>query len=144
MRRRQVLVNIALSVSAGFLVDMPAVAQQPVKIDFSNETVGAEAKSFPAVVGIWRVEPEGAKKVLAMIGQGPYHVPILWVKNYGEGKAMHMSLGHNESVWENKTYQDSLLGGIRWILNLEEGNAKPNPELSAEQEKKAKGDTAGK
>ena len=69
MRRRQVLVNIALSVSAGFLVHMPAVAQQPVKIDFSNETVGAEAKSFPAVVGIWRVEQEGAKKVLAVDGR---------------------------------------------------------------------------
>jgi type 1 glutamine amidotransferase len=83
---------------------------------------------------------EGAKKVQAMIGQGPYHVPILWVKNYGDGKAMHMSLGHNESVWENETYQQSLLGGIKWILNLEEGDAKPNPELSAEQEKKAKSD----
>ena len=63
------LVNIALSMSAGFLVAMPAVAQQPVKIDFSNETVGAEAKSFPAVVGIWRVEHEGAKKVLAVDGR---------------------------------------------------------------------------
>jgi type 1 glutamine amidotransferase len=70
----------------------------------------------------------------------PYHVPILWVKNYGEGKAMHMSLGHNESVWNNETYRASLLGGIRWVLNLDEGDATPNPELSAEQEKKAKAD----
>jgi type 1 glutamine amidotransferase len=70
----------------------------------------------------------------------PRHVPILWVKNYGEGKVMHMSLGHNESVWTNETYQASLLGGIRWILNLEEGDATPNPELSADQEKKAKAD----
>ena len=70
----------------------------------------------------------------------PRHVPILWVKNYGDGKAMHMSLGHNESVWENKTYQESMLGGIKWILNLEEGDATPNPELSAEQEKKAVAD----
>jgi type 1 glutamine amidotransferase len=70
----------------------------------------------------------------------PYHVPILWVKNYGDGKAMHMSLGHNESVWNNETYRESLLGGIRWALNLEKGNATPNPELSAEQEKKAKAD----
>ena len=70
----------------------------------------------------------------------PYHVPILWVKNYGDGKAMHMSLGHNESVWNNETYRASLLGGIRWVLNLEEGDAMPNPELSAEQEKKAKAD----
>ncbi len=70
----------------------------------------------------------------------PYHVPILWVKNYGEGKVMHMSLGHNESVWTNEQYQASLLGGIRWCLNLEPGNATPNPELSAEQEQKAKAD----
>jgi len=70
----------------------------------------------------------------------PYHIPILWVKNYGAGKAMHMSLGHNEKVWENEQYQASLLGGIRWVLNLEEGDATPNPELSAEQEKKAKAD----
>jgi len=69
MRRRQVLVNIALSVSVGFLAAMPAVAQQSVKIDFSNETVGAEPKSFLSVVGIWRMEQEGAKKVLAVDGR---------------------------------------------------------------------------
>ncbi len=70
----------------------------------------------------------------------PYHVPILWVKNYGDGKVMHMSLGHNEKVWTNETYQASLLGGIRWILNLEEGDATPNPELSAAEDAKAKAD----
>lgn len=70
----------------------------------------------------------------------PYHIPILWVKNYGEGKAMHMSLGHNEAVWQNEQFQASLLGGIRWELNLEKGDATPNPELSAAQEKKAKAD----
>ncbi len=74
----------------------------------------------------------------------PYHVPILWVKNYGDGKAMHMSLGHNESVWANETYRESLLGGIRWVLNLAPGDATPNPELSAEQERKAKADAEGK
>ena len=87
-------------------------------------------------------ELDAAAKVKEQIGKGPYHTPILWVKNYGDGKAMHMSLGHNESVWENEAYRASLLGGIRWVLNLEEGDATPNPELSAEQEKKAKADTA--
>src|SRR3954465_3914689 len=69
MRRRQVLVNIALSVSAVFLAAMPAVAQQSLKIDFSNETVGAEPKAFLSVVGIWRIEQEGPKKVLAVDGR---------------------------------------------------------------------------
>jgi type 1 glutamine amidotransferase len=67
----------------------------------------------------------------------PYHVPIAWVKDYGEGKAMHMSLGHNESVWSNETYQNSLLGGIKWILGYAEGDATPNPDLSAKEHEKA-------
>ena len=32
-----------------------ARAVQPLKIDFSDETVGAEPKSFLSVVGVWRV-----------------------------------------------------------------------------------------
>ena len=70
----------------------------------------------------------------------PYHVPILWVKNYGDGKVMHMSLGHNEAVWTNEKFQESMLGGIQWILNEEAGDATPNPEVSAQQEEKAKAD----
>ena len=68
MRMRRVLLNIALSISAAFLGAMPTAAQQ-VKVDFSNETVGAEPKSFLSVVGIWRVEQEGPKKVLAVDGR---------------------------------------------------------------------------
>lgn len=85
---------------------------------------------------------EEAKKLESQLGKTNYHVPILWVKNYGEGKVMHMSLGHNEAVWESETYQASLLGGIRWMLNQEPGDATPNPELSAAQEKKAAADVA--
>ncbi len=70
--------------------------------------------------------------------QAPYQVPILWVKNYGAGRVMHMSLGHREDVWSNPTYQESLLGGIRWLLGQEEGDATPNPEVSAEEEAAAK------
>ena len=32
----------------------------------------------------------------------PYHVPIAWCKDYGDGKVFHMSLGHNEGVWEDR------------------------------------------
>lgn len=71
----------------------------------------------------------------------PYHVPIAWVKQYGKGRVLHMSLGHREDVWTNKTYQASLLGGVRWILHMEEGDATPNPKLSAAQEEKARRDT---
>ena len=38
---------------------LSAHATQPLKIDFSNETVGAEPKSFLSVVGVWRIESDG-------------------------------------------------------------------------------------
>ena len=73
----------------------------------------------------------------------PYHVPVLWVKDYGQGKVMHMSLGHREDIWTNKTYAASLLGGMKWMLGSEKGDATPNPELSAAEEKKARDVVAG-
>jgi hypothetical protein len=48
---------------------LPVAAEQPTKIDFSGETVGAEPKSLVAVVGVWRIESEGGKNVLAVDGR---------------------------------------------------------------------------
>ena len=48
---------------------LSANAGQLLKIDFSDDTVGAEPKSFLSVVGVWRIEAEGNKKVLAVDGR---------------------------------------------------------------------------
>ena len=53
------------------------------------------------------------------------HFPIAWCKEYGEGKVFYTSLGHREDVWENPRYQRHVLGGIRWALGLERGDATP-------------------
>ncbi len=59
----------AASVLGLALLVLPAAAEQPTKIDFSNEVAGAEPKSLVAVVGIWRIESEGGKNVLAVDGR---------------------------------------------------------------------------
>ena len=46
-----------------------ARAEQPLKIDFSDEAVGAEPKSFLSVVGVWRIEADGGNKVLVVDGR---------------------------------------------------------------------------
>src|SRR5437016_11491164 len=46
-----------------------AAAEQTVKADLSNETAGAEPKSFLGVVGIWRIETENGKNVLTVDGR---------------------------------------------------------------------------
>jgi type 1 glutamine amidotransferase len=51
------------------------------------------------------------------------YFPIAWCKEFGQGKVFYTSLGHNEIVWENKRYQKHILGGIKWALGLEKGDA---------------------
>lgn len=46
-----------------------ASAGQSLKLDFSDEAVGADPKSFVSVVGVWRIEAEGNNKVLAVDGR---------------------------------------------------------------------------
>lgn len=67
--------------------------------------------------------------------------PVAWCSKYGEGRVFYTSLGHREDIWDpewkdNKgvrlnspqvalAYQKHLLGGIKWSLGLEPGDAKP-------------------
>jgi hypothetical protein len=50
------------------VLSLPASAQQ-VKLDFSDETAGAEPKSLLPVVGIWRIDSEKGNNVLAVDGR---------------------------------------------------------------------------
>src|SRR2546421_5576883 len=48
---------------------LSANAQESIKIDFADETVGAEPKSFLSTVGVWRIETDGTTKVLTVDGR---------------------------------------------------------------------------
>ena len=68
----------------------------------------------------------------------PYQVPVSWVKDYGQGKVFYTNLGHNETTWTDKRFLNSVEGGVRWILGLEQGDATPNPEVSKAEDLKSK------
>ena len=70
----------------------------------------------------------------------PGDYPISWCKAYGKGRVFYTSLGHREDVWDPNTpvsfkrenspevalaYQKHILGGIKWALGLEPGDATP-------------------
>ncbi|MGZ4964790.1 MAG: ThuA domain-containing protein [Limisphaerales bacterium] len=55
----------------------------------------------------------------------PGDYPVAWCKQFGRGKVFYTSLGHREEVWDSPTYQDHVLGAIRWALGLEQGDAAP-------------------
>lgn len=69
--------------------------------------------------------------------KSPGHFPIAWCKEYGKGRVFYTSLGHREDVWDPEwkdrrnppavaeAYQKHILGGIKWALGLEKGDATP-------------------
>jgi hypothetical protein len=56
---------IAVATVASLLPAFAAV----LKVDLENETAGAEPKALLPVVGVWRIENDGGKKVLAVDGR---------------------------------------------------------------------------
>lgn len=68
----------------------------------------------------------------------PYHVPVAWVKEWGEGKVFYTNLGHRSGTWEDERFLKSITGAVRWITGAANGSAAPNPEVSRQQERKAR------
>jgi len=64
--------SVGLMIATAFglaTLTLPGLAGQPVIVDLSNETIGAEPKSLVPVVGFWRVENDSGRKVLAVDGR---------------------------------------------------------------------------
>ncbi len=60
---------LLMAVVSAVALLLPAIAAPVFKVDFSGETTGAEPKSLVPVVGIWRIETEAGKTVLAVDGR---------------------------------------------------------------------------
>jgi len=65
----RIMSSVMLAGLAIAVLSPPTAAQQPLKIDFANETAGAEPKALVPVVGVWRVDAEAGKNVLAVDGR---------------------------------------------------------------------------
>jgi putative membrane-bound dehydrogenase-like protein len=68
----------------------------------------------------------------------PRLTPVAWCKTVGKGKVFYTSLGHRDDVWTSDVYQQHLIAAIRWLLNLDQWDVTPNPEVSKREEEIAK------
>lgn len=64
-------------------------------------------------------------------GGQPGYYPISWCKKYGQGNVFYTALGHENAMWEDPVFQKHLLGGIKWSLGLEKGDATPQMKAAA-------------
>jgi type 1 glutamine amidotransferase len=51
---------------------------------------------------------------------------LAWVQEYGKGRTFYTALGHRDEVWKDERFQKHLLGGLRFILRLEDGATTPS------------------
>jgi type 1 glutamine amidotransferase len=57
--------------------------------------------------------------------------PQSWVREYGEGRSFYTSIGHRDDIWaHDPVFRAHVVGGIRWALGLEEGDATPRGSAS--------------
>lgn len=62
------------------------------------------------------------------------NVPIVWVKQVGEGRVVYTSLGHRADVWKSGWYQEHLREAIRFAAGEVNGSTEPNPVAFERQE----------
>lgn len=51
---------------------------------------------------------------------------LAWVRRFGQGRIFYTALGHRDDVWRDPRFQQHLLGGLRYILGLEEAEDAPS------------------
>jgi ABC-2 type transport system permease protein len=61
--------RILAIVAMSTIMLLPPAFGASLKVDLANETAGAEPKALIPVVGVWRIEDDGGKKVLAVDGR---------------------------------------------------------------------------
>src|SRR5690242_20611142 len=69
MQPISILSYATAAIVAGIGFAAVAVAADAVKLDFAKDTVGAEPAALVSVVGIWRIESEKGRNVLAVDGR---------------------------------------------------------------------------
>jgi uncharacterized protein len=110
--------------------DHPATRHLGAKYSIFDEIYILKSFNRDKVHGLLTLDKEPNTKV-------PGDYPIAWCKEVGRGKLFYTSLGHREDVWLSGPFQEHILGGIKWALGLEKGDAKPQSKkatLSKEEE----------
>jgi type 1 glutamine amidotransferase len=55
---------------------------------------------------------------------------LAWTREYGKGRVFYTALGHRDDVWKDERYQKLMIGGLRYVLRLEDADATPSGPLS--------------
>jgi type 1 glutamine amidotransferase len=103
--------------------DFPATRHFPANFTIDDEFY--QVKSFtPDTRVLLRLDVAKMPAHPELRNQG---FPLVWVKNYGKGRVMYSSFGHDAAIYDNRDIAQMFLEGMKWALRLTEGDASPRP-----------------
>ena len=56
---------------------------------------------------------------------------LAWVQQYGRGRVFYTALGHRDELWKDERFRKHVLGGLRYVLGLEDADATPSAKAGA-------------
>ncbi len=109
--------------------DFPATKHFPPSFQINDEFYQAK-----------NVSPKARVLLRLDVSKMPPHAelrnqafPLVWVMNYGKGRVMFSSFGHDASIYDNRDIAQMFLEGMKWALGLTAGDASPRPARSSAQ-----------
>jgi type 1 glutamine amidotransferase len=83
-----------------------------------------------------RYKPENLRVLVSLdmpasTPKEPWHVPVSWVRDYGQGRVFSTNFGHNDATWKEPMFQKHMVEGIAWALGRFDAPAAPNPDVQA-------------
>jgi len=70
------------------------------------------------------LDEEGKKRQADMYSMPSY--PVIWCSTEGEGRVYYNAMGHREDVWDNPTFQQTVIDAIHWARGEGPADAEPN------------------
>ncbi len=58
---------------------------------------------------------EDIEPLMVSIDHG-HAYPMVWIRSEEKGKVVNITMGHDEKVWNDKTYQKLILQSVSWLL----------------------------
>jgi type 1 glutamine amidotransferase len=52
--------------------------------------------------------------------------PATWARTHEKGRVFYSSMGHRDDVWQNKLFQELILGGLSWAFGNVDAKIEPN------------------
>ena len=97
--------------------------------NYNDEFYRAKTYSRDKIDVLLRFHPTSAPATAKLAADGDF--PLVWTKNYGQGRVVYGSFSHDASSWDIRNLQLMYFEAIKWSLGLTDAPVQPHKMTAA-------------